>query len=113
TPSQGARGRGEAGTGGSVMARRGRSSAVRGSVKCRTCGAGFISAAGLAPCKKPTPGREYVDTGRANHVFVDTPVDNNATRNRRGFLVDLRLIQEQLRILCPGIDQLGELAFTI
>jgi len=36
------------------------------------------------------------------------PVSNHAR-----FINDLRMIQEQLRILCAGIDELGELAFTI
>lgn len=36
---------------------------------CRTCGAEFESKAGKLPCSKPTPGKEFVDTGRGGHMF--------------------------------------------
>lgn len=38
---------------------------------CITCGAVFDSIAGNMPCSVPSPGREYVDTGRGNHIFKD------------------------------------------
>ncbi len=40
-------------------------------VRCRTCGAGFDSKRGNSPCRNPSPGREYVDTGKGNHIFLE------------------------------------------
>jgi hypothetical protein len=42
-------------------------------LRCKTCGAEFDSADGERHCPKPSPGREYVDTGRGNHIFVPSP----------------------------------------
>lgn len=42
-------------------------------LKCRTCGEPF--AENIGPCDKPSPGKEYVDTGRGNHIFEDVPGD--------------------------------------
>lgn len=39
-------------------------------LRCVTCGARFASKAGNRPCSKPSPGREYVDCGKGNHMFA-------------------------------------------
>src|SRR6185369_12309346 len=100
---------------GDVMVKRSKTSVGRESaLKCRTCRSGFGSAAGLAPCQKPTPGREYVDTGRGNHVFV-APAKEGPSKNhlRAHFFANLASIQSTIDILARDIDNLGELAFEI
>jgi len=59
----------------------------------------------LCPCNRSIPG-----TVRAAARGAAKAAPKNG---RSLFINDLRLIQEQLRILCAGIDELGELAFSI
>lgn len=37
--------------------------------KCRTCRADFEGPGADLPCPLPSPGREYVDTGKGGHIF--------------------------------------------
>ena len=37
--------------------------------KCSNCGADFESPEADQKCPKPSPGREYVDCGKGNHMF--------------------------------------------
>jgi hypothetical protein len=37
--------------------------------KCSNCMADFESPEADLPCPKPSPGREYVDCGKGNHMF--------------------------------------------
>lgn len=46
---------------------------------CRTCGATFESLAGSESCPKPSPGEEFKETGRGNHIF-DAPGDEKLLR---------------------------------
>lgn len=48
--------------------------------KCENCGDLFDGAMGNRQCPKPSPGREYVDTGRGGHMFRETPGDEKLLR---------------------------------
>lgn len=49
-------------------------------LKCKTCGAAYDTAVGGEKCGNPSPGREYVDTGRGNHIFENVPGDEKLLR---------------------------------